>query len=73
VVHRGDSLWAIAAAHLPAGATAADVTRAWHAWWRHNRTVIGDDPDLILPGQRLHFPVAALAQPTHTPTPGGAR
>ncbi|MET0449670.1 MAG: LysM domain-containing protein [Aeromicrobium sp.] len=52
-VRPGDTLWAIAARSLPDGASAAqiaDATRAWHA---ANRDVIGDDPDLIVPAQRL--------------------
>ncbi len=59
VVRRGDTLWALAKEQLPSGATAgvvADSVRAWHA---HNRVVIGPDPDLIRPGQRLHAPHAA--------------
>lgn len=56
VVRPGDTLWSIAARHLPADAGAADVTRAWQRLHRHNRAVIGDDPDLIRPGQRLVLP-----------------
>lgn len=65
-VRRGDSLWAIARAHasspdepraLHSGARnnreIAELTRALHA---ANRDVIGNDPDLILPGQRLSLP-----------------
>ena len=59
VVHPGDSLWAIAAAHLPPAASPAAVARAWPAWWAANRDAVGADPDLIQPGQRL----AAPAQP----------
>jgi nucleoid-associated protein YgaU len=58
VVHRGDSLWSIAARHLPADAAAADVARTWHRWYATNATVIGPDPNLILPGQ-------ILLPPTH--------
>ena len=53
VVRRGDTLWEIAARHLGADATPAEVARAWPEWHRANRTVIGADPDLLLPGQRL--------------------
>jgi len=59
VVQPGDSLWAIAAAHLPPAASPAAVARAWPAWWAANRDAVGADPDLIQPGQRL----AAPAQP----------
>jgi hypothetical protein len=53
VVHRGDSLWSIAARHLPAKATAADIAQLGHRWYATNATVIGPDPNLILPGQIL--------------------
>ncbi len=53
VVAPGDSLWAIAARVLPPSATAAEVDRAWRTLWHRNRSVIGPDPDLISPGQRL--------------------
>jgi len=52
-VRPGDTLWAIAAAHLPAGADDAEIDRGWRAWYVANATVIGPDPDLILPGQHL--------------------
>lgn len=53
VVRPGDSLWSIARAH-PDDAT--DVEERWRAIWRANRDVVGDDPDLILPGQALRLP-----------------
>jgi nucleoid-associated protein YgaU len=56
VVHRGDTLWAIAAATLDDDATDAEIMRAVVHWHEANRDVIGDDPDLILPGQVLHAP-----------------
>lgn len=56
VVHRGDTLWAIAARSLGDAATDQDVAEAWPRWYAANRDVIGDDPDLILPGQRLLAP-----------------
>jgi nucleoid-associated protein YgaU len=46
VVRPGDTLWAIA------GGRPEQVRR----WYRTNRAVIGADPDLILPGQRLTAP-----------------
>jgi nucleoid-associated protein YgaU len=61
VVRAGDSLWAIARRRSPdasAGAIAATV-RALH---EHNAAVIGPDPDLIHPGQRLRVP--PLPRPT---------
>lgn len=56
VVRPGDSLWRIAAAHLPPGAGAADVAAAWPAWYAANRATIGADPSLIRPGQVLTAP-----------------
>jgi nucleoid-associated protein YgaU len=53
VVRRGDSLWDIAARHLGPDASAADVAIEWPRWHQANRDVIGADPDLIIPGQRL--------------------
>jgi nucleoid-associated protein YgaU len=56
VVHRGDSLWTIAARSLGAGATDAEVAAEWPRWWHANRAVIGPDPDLLRPGTRLTPP-----------------
>ena len=53
VVKAGDTLWGIAAARLPVGSTAGVIDASWRQWYRANRTTIGDDPALILPGQRL--------------------
>ena len=58
VVHRGDTLWDIAARHLGPHATDQDVAEAWPRWYALNREVVGDDPDHILPGQRLVVPAA---------------
>lgn len=55
-VRRGDTLWDIAARHLPQGATDAEIAAAWPRWYEANSSTIGDDPDLILPGQRLVAP-----------------
>jgi hypothetical protein len=56
VVQPGDSLWAIAADHLPAHVSPALIAAAWPAWWSSNRDAIGADPDLIHPGLVLHPP-----------------
>jgi len=56
VVHRGDTLWSIAARRLGASATAADIDAEWHRWFAANRDIVGADPNLILPGQVLHAP-----------------
>ena len=57
-MHRGDTLWDIAARHLGPHATDQDVAEAWPRWYALNREVVGDDPDHILPGQRLVVPAA---------------
>lgn len=54
VVRPGDSLWSIAEAHPGDGGTDA----RWRAIWAANRTAVGDDPDLIHPGQALRLPPA---------------
>ena len=56
VVQRGDSLWSITARHLGPHATAQDVADVWPQWYAANQHVIGDDPDLLLPGQQLRIP-----------------
>jgi nucleoid-associated protein YgaU len=56
VVRRGDTLWDIAARHLGPAASAAEVAVEWPRWHRANRDVIGPEPGLILPGQRLRPP-----------------
>lgn len=53
MVRRGDSLWDIASRHLGAEATATEIAHEWPRWYAANRSRIGDDPDLIVPGQRL--------------------
>lgn len=58
VVHRGDSLWSIAADHLGPGASDDQIADAWPAWYAANREVIGADPHFLLPGQVLRAPEA---------------
>lgn len=53
VVRKGDTLWAIARADVGADAGTAATARAAARWHAANRDVIGDDPDLVHPGQRL--------------------
>jgi LysM repeat protein len=55
-VRPGDTLWAIAARDLPAGAPDHDIDSRWRAVYAANRLTIGLDPDLIRPGQRLRLP-----------------
>ncbi|MFJ2374494.1 peptidoglycan DD-metalloendopeptidase family protein [Streptomyces sp. NPDC087769] len=53
-VARGDSLSAIAASERVRG--------GWQHLYAQNREVVGDDPDLILPGQRLSLDTARPAR-----------
>lgn len=48
-VQTGDSLWSIAKMKLGSGSR-------WRDLYDANRTVIGDDPDRIIPGQELVMP-----------------
>jgi len=57
VVRSGDSLWSLVEAHLGPRATDDEVARTWPSWWQANRTTIGEDPDRLVPGQRLVVPV----------------
>jgi len=57
IVLPGDSLWSIVRERAP-DADDAHVEAAVERWHRANRAVIGDDPDLIQPGQRLDPPGA---------------
>jgi len=52
----GDNLWSIAARSLGPHPTAEQIASAWPRWHEANRSVIGDDPNLIVPGQRLSGP-----------------
>lgn len=61
-VQRGDSLWRIAAEHLP-GASNAEIAAAWPRWYEANRAVIGAEPALIHPGQVLQVPSDATMRP----------
>lgn len=56
LVRSGDTLWGLAAARLPRGADDARVLVAVRRWHARNRRVIGPDPDLLLPGERLAPP-----------------
>ena len=58
-VRPGDSLWLIAERALGPRATDARVAAYWPRIQARNAAVIGDDPDLIRPDQRLQLP------PTH--------
>lgn len=59
VVHRGDCLWTIAEERLDPAAGDRTVVRLVEMLYQRNRSLIGPDPDLILPGTRLRAPEAA--------------
>jgi hypothetical protein len=56
VVEPGDCLWTIAARNLGHTASNAEIAAEWPRWYAANRTVIGADPDLLLPGMVLDEP-----------------
>ena len=56
VVRRGDSLWQLAARALGGDATDTEIASEWPRWYEANRDVVGDDPDLLLPGTVLRPP-----------------
>jgi hypothetical protein len=55
----GDTLWDIAASAMGPGATDVEVALEWPRWFEANRAVIGQNPDVLLPGQILQPPSAA--------------
>lgn len=55
-VRRGDTLWAIVAAHLGPEADVSAVAAAVDRWYHLNHAVIGADADLLRPGQVLEVP-----------------
>ena len=57
-VQAGDTLWDIAARHLGPGVSDLDIALQWPRWYETNRGVIGQDPDVLLPGQILQPPLA---------------
>lgn len=56
VVVSGDCLWTIAARAIGPDATNAEIAVAWPRWYARNRTTIGADPDLLIPGMVLRPP-----------------
>jgi nucleoid-associated protein YgaU len=60
-VRTGDCLWGLAARDLATDAGGgtmppADVARRWREIYAANRAVVGTDPALLRPGQRLRLP-----------------
>lgn len=52
----GDTLWDIAAHQLGPGASDVEIALLWPRWYEANRTVIGQNPEVLLPGQILQPP-----------------
>lgn len=55
-VAEGDSLWSISEDQLGEGATPAEILSYVDELYRANRDAVGDDPNLIFPGQALTLP-----------------
>ena len=53
IVRPGDSLWKIARRLLPGDAATSSVAETVTQLYADNRRLIGADPDLLVPGQRL--------------------
>jgi LysM repeat protein len=62
-VEPGDSLWAITAQRLGPHASDAEIAVQWPSWYRANHRVIGNDPALLRPGQRLVVPSSQKDSP----------
>lgn len=58
-VQAGDTLWDIAARHLGHGASDLDIALQWPRWYQANLALIGQNPDVLLPGQILQPPSPA--------------
>lgn len=60
-VEAGDTLWGIAAAHLPPSErSVARIDRYWRQVYQANRPVVGADPGLIHPGTSLYGYVSII-------------
>ncbi|HET7140569.1 MAG TPA: LysM peptidoglycan-binding domain-containing protein [Arthrobacter sp.] len=55
----GDTLWDIASRHLGPAASDVDVALHWPRWYEANKARIGENPDVLLPGQVLKAPSTA--------------
>jgi hypothetical protein len=63
VVRPGDSLWLISQEQLPSNATPEQIAYEVERVFELNRDHIGDNPDLILPGQELLLTPVVEQQP----------
>jgi nucleoid-associated protein YgaU len=68
-VQPGDSLWRLSQKRSSRTASTQDVAHLVERTYRANRRVIGPDPDLIQPGQRLRIPTQRRHIPPHLETP----
>jgi hypothetical protein len=55
----GDTLWDIAAHAMGPGASDVEIAMHWPRWYEANRAIIGQNPDVLLPGQILQPPFGA--------------
>lgn len=55
----GDTLWDIAAQAMGPGVSDVEIAMQWPRWYEANRAIIGQNPDVLLPGQILQPPSAA--------------
>ena len=58
IVRSGESLWSITRDYLGQHPSNASIARAWPTLWAANRAVVGADPSVVFPGQRLTIPAA---------------
>lgn len=56
VVRTGDTMWGITDWALGSRSTPDRIAASWTQIWAANRRVIGDNPNLIFPGQRFRVP-----------------
>lgn len=55
----GETLWDIAAVQLGPTASDVDIALHWPRWYEANKTQIGENPHVLLPGQILKAPSTA--------------
>ncbi|WP_255771022.1 LysM peptidoglycan-binding domain-containing protein [Pseudarthrobacter sulfonivorans] len=55
----GDTLWDIALRQLGPTASDVDVALQWPRWYEANKAQIGENPNVLLPGQILKAPATA--------------
>ena len=68
VANPGDSLWSISQQRLHPNATTQQISNEAGRIYELNRSRIGEDPNLIFPGQELLAPLVATPTTVTTPT-----